>query len=383
MASRIIEGEAAKKLERKEKWTLLSPFLRQHGSEALAYATLQDGMEYFVHGKGYLAFTTVRHPVFAPKCRRIVLSDPVCAEQDLPEVLHDFLDSNPRCAFAVISEYCGEVLRQCGFKVNCIGFEPELPIQSFNTRGNWREFDLIKRARNEVKREGIVIREEQIESVQQTNLAEVSARWIQTQKVNDREIWIYARRPVFEHEEDVRKFLAYDPDGKVVGFAFYDPMYREGEVYGYSANIVRCDERRFGKLATAVHMEAIEKWKLEGKEVLNLMLAPFVKLSGGRFNDDAMVRLFLNTSARFGNDIYNFKGLSTHKAKYRGAEKYLYFASNRLVANNDIYLAFLCSDIARSYFSTVGTLLWGIVKGMLHRDADKPGVPETWKKFTG
>jgi phosphatidylglycerol lysyltransferase len=375
MPSRTIEGEAARALERKEKWTLLSPFLRQYGHEALAYATLQDGMEYFIHEKGYIAYTSVRHRVFAPKGRRIVLSDPVCAKQDLPEVLDDFLGANPRAAFAVISEHCGEVLRQRGFKVNCIGFEPELAIQSYNTRGNWKELDLIKRARNEVKREGIVIREEQIERSQEEHLAEVSARWIQNKKVNDREIWIYARRPVFEHEEDVRKFIAYDKHGNVLGFAFYDPMYREGEVYGYSANIVRCDERRFGKLATAVHMEAVEKWKIEGKQVLNLMLAPFVKLAGGRFNDDTMVRLFLNMSARFGNDIYNFKGLSFHKAKYRGSEKYLYFASNRLLANNDIYLAFLCSEITQSYFSTVGTLLRGILRGMLHRDTPEPVAP--------
>src|SRR5205085_8605426 len=97
-------------------------------------------------------------------------------------------------------------------------------------------------------------------------------------------------------------------------------------------------------------------------------LAPFVKLNKGRFNDSALVKLFLATSARFGNDIYNFQGLSTHKAKYRGTEKYLYFASNRFLPNNDIYLAFLCSDITRSYFSSLAKLLGGIAKGMLSRE---------------
>jgi len=106
-------------------------------------------------------------------------------------------------------------------------------------------------------------------------LAAVSAKWLSTKKVNDREIWIYARRPIFDAEEDVRKFVAYDKEGAVAGFVFYDPMYRDGKVFGYSANISRCDEQRFGRLATAVHMEAIEKFKAEGKEVLNLLLAPF------------------------------------------------------------------------------------------------------------
>src|SRR5438093_6462887 len=202
-------------------------------------------MEYFIHDKGYIAYTTVRHPIFAPKGRRIALSDPLCADADLGTVISEFLKQDAHAAFAVISEKCGAVLREMGFKVNCIGFEPELPIQTYNTNGNWKELDLIKRARNAAKREGLLIREEEkIENVDRNQLMALRARWLTTKRVNDREIWIYARRPVFEYEEDVRKFVAYDREGCVAGFAFYDPMYRDGRVYGYSAPIVRTDEQR-------------------------------------------------------------------------------------------------------------------------------------------
>jgi lysylphosphatidylglycerol synthetase-like protein (DUF2156 family) len=108
-------------------------------------------------------------------------------------------------------------------------------------------------------------------------------------------------------------------------------------------------------------MEAMEKFKPEGKEVLNLNLSPFVKLEQGRFNDDLGSKLFFKLSARYGNDIYNFQGLSFHKSKYRGQEKYLYFASNSFWPANDIYLAFLSADIARSYIGTFARLLRGMV----------------------
>ncbi|HWV98739.1 MAG TPA: DUF2156 domain-containing protein [Candidatus Acidoferrum sp.] len=358
---RVIEGEAAKKLGREEKWELLSPFLRQHGRASLAYATLQEGMEYFIDEAGYIAYTTVRHPVFSPKPRRITLSDPVCAPEDLPKLIAGFLADNRRASFGVISEGCAEVLHDLGFKVNCIGYEPEIPIQTYNTQGNWKELDLIKRARNEAKREALIIREEKGASLQKEDLAAVSARWIGSKKINDREIWLYARRPVFDEEEDVRKFVAYDKEGKAIGFAFYDPMYRAGEIYGYSANIVRCDEKRYGRLATAVHMEAVEQFRTEGKEILSLLLAPFVKLELGKYNDDFGAKLFFRLSARFGNDIYNFKGLSFHKSKYRGVEHPLYYASNGLIPSNDIYLAFVSADITRSYFATLGQLLRGMI----------------------
>jgi len=361
MEFRIIEADAAKALGQEEKWRLLSPFLKRHGREALAYATLQAGMEYFVDDTGYIAYTTVRHPVFARKAKKITFSDPVCAQQDVPKIIHRFLSVNPRAVFGVISEACAEVLSGLHFKVNCIGYESELPVQTYNTKGNWKELDLIKRARNEAKREGIVIREERIETVNRDELVAISNRWIGTKKINDREIWIYARRPVFGFEEDVRKFVAYDRDGHVGGFVFYDPMYRDGKVIGYSANISRCDEMRFGRLATAVHMEAMEKFKPEGKETLNLCLAPFVKLENGKFNDDFASKLFFKLSARYGSGVYNFEGLAFHKSKYRGREKNLYFASNSAMPSNDIYLAFRAADVTRSYLAVLGQLLWGMV----------------------
>jgi lysylphosphatidylglycerol synthetase-like protein (DUF2156 family) len=368
MQTKIIQGAEAKSLDRQQKWTLLSPFLKRYGKEALSYSTLQEGMEYFINPMGYLAFTSVFHPVFARKGRRIVLSDPICADEDLPRLVRAFLDFAPRAAFVVVSERCTGLLREMGFKANCIGYEPEIPIQTYNTQGNWKELDLIKRAHNEAKREGIVIREESaIEQVGKSQLNEVSGKWIARKKVNDREIWIYARRAVFEREEDVRKFVAYDRDGRIAGFVFYDPMYRDGRVFGYAACIARCDEERFGRLATAVNMVAAEKFKQEGKEVLNLCLAPFVKLEDGKYNDDRATNLFFRVSERFGDNIYNFKGLSFNKAKYRGVEKSLYFVSNNPMPSNDVYLAFLSSDITRSYFSTMGRLLAGMVAGLFGR----------------
>src|SRR6267142_1171629 len=250
MATKVIEGSAAKALGREEKWRLLSPFLKRYGSESLAYSTLQEGMEYFVTEDGYIAYTTVYHPVFARKTKKMALSDPLCAPDKRERLVKQFLERNPHAAFIVISEDFGAALRGMGFKVNCVGYEPELAIQTYNTKGNWKELDLIKRARNEAKREGITIREETSQSLDRKEIGELSARWISTKKVNDREIWIYARRPVLEHEEDVRKFVAYEKEGHVVGFIFYDPMYREGKVYGYAACIARSDEKRYGRLAT-------------------------------------------------------------------------------------------------------------------------------------
>jgi lysylphosphatidylglycerol synthetase-like protein (DUF2156 family) len=297
----------------------------------------------------------------------------MCAPGDIRALVSDFLKTNSRAVFAVISESCACVLRELGFKANTVGYEPELAIQTYNTAGNWKDFDMIKRARNEAKREGITIREVDITKVPRDELDALSSKWIGGKKVNDREIWVYARRPVYSHEEDVRKFVAFNKEGTAIGYAFYDPMYRDGKIYGYSANTVRCDEQKYGRLATAVHMTAMDVFKPEGIEVFNLLMCPFTNLAGGIYNDDFATKLFFQISERYGNEIYNFKGLAFHKSKYRGAERSVYFASNSgVLMSNDVYLAFLTSDIANSYFSTMGRLLKGVVKETFLKPKAKP-----------
>jgi SAM-dependent methyltransferase len=364
LTSITILGEEARRINPAEKWNMLSSFIRHYGREAISYATLQQGMEYFINELGYVAFVTVQHPVLSPVAKRIVLCDPVCALSDYERFLQSFIDDNPHVAFGVISETCAEVLRKMGFRINCLGYETELSIQTYNTSGNWKDLDLIKRAKNEVQRKGISIEEVDITKVNRDELEAVSKKWLTQKKISDREIWIYARRPVFDHEEDMRKFVAFDAQGKVIGFVFYDPMYRDGKVVGYSANTPRTDEQQYTRLTTAIHMKAIDVFRNEGKEVLNLCLSPFVKLDLGKYNDDKAFKLFLEITARFGEGIYNFSGLSFHKSKYRGSEKPIYFATKSRLASNEMYLAFHAAGISKNYWSTFGELLKGAFKNI-------------------
>jgi lysylphosphatidylglycerol synthetase-like protein (DUF2156 family) len=336
----------------------LHQYLRMHGSGAFAYATLQSGLDYFIEeGVGYIAYASVRHPVLAPRGRKIALGDPICAPRDCARLIEQFIRGDQKAVFVPVSETCGKSLQSLGFKVNCVGYEPEIRIQEYNTRGNWKELDLIRRARNEAKRNGIVIREEpQLDRVQKSGLEEVSKNWLGGKTVNDREVWMYSRPPVFQNEQDVRKFVAHKGD-QIAGFSFYDPIYSNGETIGYSANTSRCDETRFGKLSVAINMVAIDQFKKEGKKVLNLCIAPFHAVQEGKMNDDLLTKAFIGFMYNYGNGVYNFQGLSSHKAKYRAHHKPVYFASNSLIPVNDVYLAFKACDMVRSYPEILAKML--------------------------
>ncbi|MHC4392139.1 MAG: phosphatidylglycerol lysyltransferase domain-containing protein [Planctomycetota bacterium] len=357
---RIYEGDEARALDAKARWDLLSPWLTRFGDGAFSYATLQSGLSYFVDDElGYLAYVVVRHRVFALRSKRIVLADPVCDPAAIPELVRRALVSNPRMALAPTTERCATALREIGFKANCLGYEPVLNMQTYDTNGNWRDLDVVRRARNEVRRRGLRIVEQDLGEVNREALETISRRWLRGKPVNDREIWIYARQPRYEREEGVRAFTAWDAEGTLAGFACYDPMYEGGDVVGYSANISRCDEERYHKLSVAIHMTAIDKFREEGRQTLNLCIAPFDHVKQGAFNDDGLSRAFYWLLRNFGGRIYNFDGLSFYKGKLRGDEQPVYFVSNGLMPANDLYLAFLSSHIVRSYFGTLWRLFLG------------------------
>ena len=376
MATRTLNCSLERGLESKFKEKNLLPILKQYGRGAFSYATLQDGMDYFIdEDMGYISYVKEKHPIFAPRGKSIVLGEPISSEEDKPKILRKFLEKNPQSIFIPVSEYFGHTLQEEGFKVNCVGHEPILRVDEYNTKGNWKELDSIKRARNEVKRNNIRIEEVSMNEISRKSLEQISDNWLKGKVLNDREIWIYARRPVFEDEEDVRKFVAFDKEDSPIGFVFYDPIYEDGVITGYSANISRCNEERYKKLSVAVNMNAIEKFR-EGKaKELNLCISPFDKVEQGSLNDDGMTQLFFMMCREFGEDIYNFKGLSFYKSKYRGEERPIYFASNSLMPVNDVYLAFRSSSIANGYTQT----LMSLAKGIGSQKADAKKVFDRWK----
>lgn len=318
-----------------EKWEKLSQFLKANGAEGYAYATLQPGLACYATDVGYLAYIKLPR---TPLCWRehvLVFSNPVCPAEHWGQIVTDFQKIHTRITFAIISEPFALVLRDLGYRVSWAGYEPVLPIQTYPVKGDWKEYDLIRRAQNEVKRHKLALIEVDGNLKPEPFLA-LNERWLLTKHSTGKEAWLYARTPVYEAEPDVRRFIAKTPDGDLVGYAFYDPIYQNGMVIGYAANIIRTDENRFAKLVPALHMMALEKFKAEGLTVLNLLIVPFNGRQNSMFNDCRHSAWLGDLILKYGNQLYNFAGKARHKDKYRGVAKPMYVATNGFSALHDV-----------------------------------------------
>ncbi len=315
--------------------------LKQYGSHPIAFSTLQDGMEYFQHGSGYIAFTKARFAPGFPKTT-FALGDPVCSDDDVEGIIESFVEEHPRTCFCqVFKPATAHALEAAGFYVNEFGIETTLPLQEYDFSGKSKQ--TLRTTRNHVKsskRANISIAESSMAEVSTEAIRKISDGWVNTKKTYENEITFLARQLPNQDEGDVRQFYAFDPNGEMVGFVFFDPIYRDSKVIGYSADILRDrpyeyehpeqGKRPLPGLLDAIVMDAAEQFKREGKEILALGFSPFYKVNdGGEYSASSFTTWFCQFNYARMNHVYNYKGLSWHKERYKGNEGKVFFASRK------------------------------------------------------
>ncbi|MFQ5442209.1 MAG: phosphatidylglycerol lysyltransferase domain-containing protein [Thermodesulfobacteriota bacterium] len=294
---------------------LIKKYLTTYGSHSSAYSSIQEGLEHFVvSGTGYIpyALTSSAKPI------AFVLSNPLCRPEDFWSVMELFLKRFPRAVFIQVTVEAARVLHEMGFYVNEMGVETEIMVEGYTFGGRSKES--ARRVMRRALEAGTVVEEVGEIGPFKDELETVSREWLATRTVNDRELWFMARKAVYETEADVRKFISRDAEG-ITGFVFFDPMYREGRVYGYCAGILRMGKRAHGGTRALIIKEALKKFSEEGVEVLSLGLSPFFDVDDRGFRHSAVMKHVFRFLYETGEAIYPFKNLTFAKSRYGGGFK--------------------------------------------------------------
>lgn len=286
--------------------------LRLHGRGSLSYSALQEGMLWYVKpGIGLIQYEQLEPISHSP----IVLGDPICQPEHADELLSDFMIAHPDPAFIHISAETGTVLEKHGFYVNEMGVETLIEIQTFTLSGSKKEF--LRSQKNRAGKDGVVVRELQEANISSDKLRHISEEWMHRKANHDHELSFLVRPAVFENEPDVRKFVAMQHE-EVIGFVFFDPMYRDGKPYGYMANILRTLGERSYSITDFIILEAMEKFKREGVETLSLGFVPFYGVDDkGEFHYSKPLHDMFKYTYEHANHLYSFKSLAFHKERYR------------------------------------------------------------------
>ena len=294
--------------------------VRRYGDFTMAYATLQSNMKYFDTHGGYVAYDT---SVGIP----FVLGDPVGPAACHAVMLSDFLRQYPGACFCQVSRPVAEILAQLGRHVNEFGSDMELRLPTYTFDGPKKS--KFRQAASKIEREGFTIEELTAAELNRQSIDDLNSSW-RNGKTIRHEARFLVRPFVFDDEPDVRKFYLLDPQREIVAMVNFDPIWRDGEVVGYSPAVKRRSPAAPTGAEVAVTKFAIERFRGEGKLILRLGLMPFHQVERSGFAERAPLRILFQTLYRHGDRwIYSFRGHADFKHRYRGELQKVYYASPR------------------------------------------------------
>jgi lysylphosphatidylglycerol synthetase-like protein (DUF2156 family) len=301
--------------------------LREYGDFPLAYsATFQPGLDYFGGEEGFLAYKQVGSTAF-------VLSNPLAPTGGCEDLIRSFVSERSDVCFWQASRPVAKILEKIGFCVNEMGTETRIELDGYDFDGpRKRNF---RRSLNRAACCSYTIAERAVTSLDHEELRTVSERWRQTRGVKNREMTFLTRPAVLDDEVDVRKFFTFDSTGSLQAFAFFDPIYKGGEVVGYLCSAKRRLPEADALVGYAILHRAIQTFKDEGKVILSLGLSPLCGIEDKELSSNRLVSFGFRAVYRsrlFNQLIYPLQGFAAHKGAFCGLAEQTYCAFKRGLA---------------------------------------------------
>jgi lysylphosphatidylglycerol synthetase-like protein (DUF2156 family) len=316
-ATRHLLSESAPSISAAER----QQALLRWGDFSLGYSIAnQPCLKYSGDSDGFLAFGT--------RCGfNFVLGDPLCDPARKEKLLAAFLKQHRRVSFVQVSESTAAILERLGFRINEIGVDTRLDLATYAFSGKEKEW--LRYADNWVTRRGFRIAEANIADHEQ-EIEAVSESWRKSRTIKRKEVRFLNRPIPMVDESGVRKFFLFSPSGRIEAFVYFDPLYSSGQLSGYVTSI----KRRLPDCSTygepAILKRAIEQFQRDGVSSLWLGLSPLAQIENRQFKSNRFLHWtsrYLHKAGWFNRWLYNFRGHSQYKQRFRGEESKVYFAS--------------------------------------------------------
>jgi lysylphosphatidylglycerol synthetase-like protein (DUF2156 family) len=143
------------------------------------------------------------------------------------------------------------------------------------------------------------------------------------------------RPAILDDEVDVRKFFTFDHKGSLQAFAFFDPIYKRGEIVGYLCSAKRRLPEADTLVGYAILHRAIRTFQDEGKATLSLGLSPLCGIEDKELSSNRLVSFGFRAVYRsrlFNELIYPLQGFAAHKGAFCGSTQQTYCAFQRGLA---------------------------------------------------
>ena len=316
----------------------LYAFFKAYGNHCMAYTGLEPHTQHFVLDElGYIAHSEYKHWLWTRRGRQIIVGDPVCAPENYRKIVSRFLDKYPQTLFVQASCAFAEVLHDMGLQVNEFGYETDIPIESFSLKGKYRA--KLRQWQNKCNREGLSVKEVSVSDYpDKKEIENLSKEWLKHKSGEG--LGLLFRPLRLKDEQDVRYFMGF-VDNKLIGIAVFDPVYSKGKVIAYYHNLDRIANDAPHGTSASIILAAIEVFKNEGVQYLSLGMSP-LKLHEKQLWELPGFHSFTRKAFWYAYEklpfIYPFQGNVSHKKKFNGNMKPVYFSGTNGTSLWEVFL---------------------------------------------
>jgi phosphatidylglycerol lysyltransferase len=294
--------------------------LRRHGGSPLSYMSTWRGNRYWFSAGGAVVVAYRLVGTVA-----LTIGDPVGPATDLPAAVAAFTrfcsaNGWTPCLYSITAEL-SRTLAATGWRLVQVAEETRLPLDTLSFTG--RKWQDVRTAFNKAKRAGIEAqchRYRDLPADLAAQVREISREWLADKRMPEMRFTLGGLDELADDE--VRCLIAVDADRTVHAVTSWLPVYRDGEIVGWTLDVMRRRSTSGNGIMEFLIAAAALRFKAEGAEFASLSAAPLARLDGNPPRT-GLERL-LDRVGRILEPVYGFRSLLAFKLKFQPVCRPLY-----------------------------------------------------------
>ena len=279
--------------------------LQRRTGDHLSFMTLWEGNRYFFAGDSFVAYR-------ASNGVALTLGGPV--GDDISREFEEFVKSQGLTPawYSVASDFA---VSHPGLKRLQVADEAVLSCENKEFKG--KKFQNIRTARNKAAKEGVRTvwtTWDQLDVPVAAALVTLSEEWVGEKALPEMGFTLGGIDEM--QVSGTRLLLALDDDGLVHGMTSWLPVRRDGQLVGYTLDVMRRNERGFKGVMELLISEALVIAAGEGCDWISLSGAP---LAGTTENPSTLDSLLMKLGEQM-EPLYGFRSLAASKRKFQPEE---------------------------------------------------------------
>jgi lysylphosphatidylglycerol synthetase-like protein (DUF2156 family) len=333
--------------------TRLRELLSRHPSSNIGWMLTWDGITVWFSDDGE---TAIGYEVVGAVA--LCLADPIGPLERRAAALHEFDEHCFRqgwipCLFAA-GQATADLAPSLGWHAVEVAGDSVVALEHLEFKG--KAFQDVRTAINKAAKQDVtleVMRWQDASPVVTDQLRAISGEWVGDKALPEMGFTLGTLREA--EDPAVRLHLAVAGDGTVEGFTSWMPVSEDGEVVGWTLDLMRRRDGRFRPVMEFLIGASALRFKEEGYRFLSLSAAPLAHAPDelGANSDQQVLQALLDLLGRTLEPYYGFQSLYDFKQKFRPVHAPMY-----LVFPDETALAEIGVAVARAYMPSAGLRDW-------------------------